>query len=62
MKALPVEEAKKILEQLLRDVASDHQPVTIHGSDSSVVLLDEDDWNAIQAELSLGSDAGLRER
>ncbi len=61
MKALPVEEAKKILDQLVNDVAADHQPVTIQGAASCAVLLHEDDWNAVQETLYLLSVPGLRE-
>ena len=61
MKTLSINEAKKILDQLVSDVTSDHEPVHIKGKGMSAVLLDEDDWRAVQETLYLLSIPGMRE-
>jgi len=61
MKILSVTKAKGILVELLEEVASNHGPIYIKGKDTSAVLLDEDDWRAIQETLYLLSIPGMRE-
>ena len=61
MKSLSINEAKKNLSQLMSDVASDHEPVHIKGDGVSAVLLDEDDWRAVQETLYLLSIPDMRE-
>lgn len=61
MKTMSVSEAKKLLGQLLNEIASDHEPVFIRGKGTSAILLDEDDWHAIQETLYLLSIPGMRE-
>ena len=61
MKTLSIAKAKGILGELVEEVASNHEPVYIKGEDASAVLLDEDDWRAIQETLYLLSIPGMRE-
>ena len=60
MKTLSVREAKDILEKLISETASEHEPILIKGR-RAVVLIDEDDWRAIQETLYLLSVPGMRE-
>ena len=61
MKSLSVNKAREILNQLIKEVGCDHEPIQIKGADASAVLLDEDDWRAIQETLYLLSVPGMRE-
>lgn len=61
MKTLSVSKAKEMLSKLVSEVASEHEPVSIKGKGVSVVMLDEDDWRAIQETLYLLSMPGMRE-
>ena len=61
MKTLSITRAKGILSELVEEVASNHEPIYIKGKDASAVLLDEDDWRAIQETLYLLSIPGMRE-
>ena len=61
MKSLPVSKARETLSRLVKEVASEHEPVFIRGKDASAVLVHEDDWRAIQETLYLLSVPGMRE-
>jgi prevent-host-death family protein len=61
VKTLPIAKAKERLAELLIEAASEHQPVIIKGKGVSGVLLDEEDWRAIQETLYLLSVPGMRE-
>ena len=61
MKTLSVSKAREILSQLIKEVGCDHEPIYIKGANASAVLLDEDDWKAIQETLYLVSIPGMRE-
>ncbi len=61
MRSLSINEAKKNLSQLMSDVALDHEPVHIKGDGVSAVLMDEDDWRAVQETLYLLSIPDMRE-
>ena len=61
MKTLSINEAQELLGQLLKTIASNHEPIHIKGNGVSAVLLDEDDWRAIQETLYLVSIPGMRE-
>jgi antitoxin YefM len=61
MKTLSVSKAREILSKLVSEVASEHEPVSIKGKGVSVVMMDEDDWKAIQETLYLLSVPGMRE-
>jgi prevent-host-death family protein len=53
MAAINATNARKNLYKLIKDVGESHEPITITGKDSSAVLINEDDWNAIQETLYL---------
>ena len=61
MKTFSVSKAREMLGKLVGEVATEHEPVFIRGKKSSAVLLDEDDWRAIQETLYLLSIPGMRE-
>ncbi|MDO8683725.1 MAG: type II toxin-antitoxin system Phd/YefM family antitoxin [Armatimonadota bacterium] len=61
MKALSVSKAKEILSKLVGEVASEHEPVLIRGKKTTAVLLDQDDWRAIQETLYILSIPDMRE-
>ena len=61
MPSTNVTNARKNLYRLIKEVGESHEPVTITGKDSSAVLVNEDDWNAIQETLHLLSIPGMAE-
>ena len=61
MKALSVSKAREVLGKLVGEVAADHEPVFIRGKKATAVLLDQEDWRAIQETLYLLSIPGMRE-
>ena len=54
-------EARKLLYQLLDEVAESHEPIQITGKRSNAVLIAEDDWHAVQETLYLHSIPGMRD-
>ena len=61
MTTLSVTEARANLYKLIDDTSLNHEPVIITGKRGNVVLLAEDDWNAINETLHLLSVPGMRE-
>ena len=61
MTTLKVTEARANLYKLIDDTVVNHKPVVIAGKRGNVVLLAEDDWNAINETLHLLSVPGMRE-
>lgn len=61
MTNLPVSIARAKLYKLIDETSASHQPVQITGRRSSVVLVSEEDWRAIQETLYLLSIPGMRE-
>ena len=62
MKAVNVTNARNNIYQLLSDVNTNSQPITIiNNRGKNGVLISEDDWNAIQETLYLHSIPGLAE-
>ena len=61
MTTLKVTEARANLYKLIDDTLVNHEPVVITGKRGNVVLLAEDDWNAINETLHLLSVPGMRE-
>lgn len=59
MAAINATNARKNLYKLIKEVGESHEPVTITGKDSSAVLVNEDDWHAIQETLYLLSVPGM---
>ena len=61
MTTLKVTEARVNLYKLIDDTLVNHEPLVIRGKRGNVVLLAEDDWNAINETLHLLSVSGMRE-
>ena len=61
MTVIKVTEARSKLYKLIDLVSSSHKPVTIAGKRGNVVLIAEEDWNAVQETLHLLSIPGMRE-
>ena len=61
MTTLTVAEARANLYKLIDDTSVSPEPVIITGKRGNVVLLAEDDWNAINETLHLLSVPGMRE-
>ena len=61
MTILNATEARSKLYSLIGEVTESHNPVTISGKKGNVVLLSEEDWNAINESLFLVSIPGMRE-
>lgn len=55
MTDLTASEARANLFRLLDDAAATHKPIRITGKRNNGVLVGEEDWNAIQETLYLGS-------
>lgn len=61
METLDAREARDKLDSLLDETAASHKPVRIQGHRSNGVLVNEEDWNAMQETVYLLSIPGLRE-
>ena len=61
MTTLKVTEARANLYKLIDDTLVSHKSLVIAGKRGNVVLLAEDDWNAINETLHLLSVPGMRE-
>jgi antitoxin YefM len=61
MPTLTATEARKRLYSLVDEAKESHEPIRIVGKRSSVVLISEEDWRAIQETLFLTSIPGMRE-
>lgn len=61
MTTVNVTEARANLYKLIDDASVSHEPVVITGKRGNAVLLEEDDWNAINETLYLLSVPGMRE-
>ncbi len=60
MKTLTASQARANLYRLLDEAASSHQPIHITGKRNNVVLISEEDWNAVQETMYLLSVPGMR--
>jgi prevent-host-death family protein len=61
MKTITVSKARETLYRLLDEAADSHEPIQITGKRNNVVLISEEDWNAVQETLFLLSIPGMRE-
>ena len=61
MKTMTVSKARDNLYRLLDEAADSHEPVQITGKRNNVILISEEDWNAVQETLYLLSIPGMRE-
>ena len=61
MTTLTASEARAKLYKLLDKIAESHEPVQITGKRHDAILINEEDWRAIQETLYLLSIPGMRE-
>jgi len=61
MTTLNVTDARSKLYSLIDEAQNSHKPITITGKRGNVVLIAEEDWNAISETLYLMSVPGMRE-
>lgn len=62
MTAISVTKARENIYQIMADVNTNSQPITItNNRGKNAVLISEDDWNAIQETLFLNSIPGMVE-
>lgn len=61
MATLSPTEARANLYRLIEQTLQSHEPVVITGKKGNVVLLSEEDWNAVTETLYLLSVPGMRE-
>ena len=54
-KVLTVSEARKNIYNLMDETAQSHEPILITGKRNNVVMLSQEDWNAIEETLYLNS-------
>jgi antitoxin YefM len=61
MKVITAEEAQGMLQKLLEETSSSHEPIQITSESSNGILISEEDWRSIQETLYLLSIPGMRE-
>jgi prevent-host-death family protein len=61
MKIISVTEARKNLNNLIKETKLNREPIHITGKQFNAVLLSEDDWRSIQETLYLLSIPGMKE-
>jgi prevent-host-death family protein len=61
MTALSASKARAALFSLIDKAALTHEPIHIQGRRNTAVLIDDEDWRAIQETLYLMSIPGMRE-
>jgi PHD/YefM family antitoxin component YafN of YafNO toxin-antitoxin module len=61
MTSITASEARDRLYRLMDETAAAHEPLLITGKRSNVILVAEEDWNAIQEMLHLLSVPGMRD-
>ena len=60
MNTLNVTNARKNLYKIIKSINDSHEPIHISGKNGSVVMIAEEDWNAIEETIFLSSDPKLR--
>ena len=58
-KVMTVSQARTNIYKIMDETAETHQPIMITGKRNNVVMLSEDDWNAIEETLFLNSIPGM---
>jgi prevent-host-death family protein len=61
MKTLTSTQARSTLYQVIDEARDSHEPIQITGKRGNVVVLAEEDWNAVQETLYLLSIPGMRD-
>ena len=54
-KVMTVSQARTNIYKIMDETAETHQPIMITGKRNNVVMISEDDWNAIEETLYLNS-------
>ncbi len=54
-KIMTVSQARANIYKIMDETAQTHQPITITGKRNNVVMLSQEDWNAIEETLYLNS-------
>lgn len=60
-KILSATQARSDIFNLIDETANSHEPVVITGKRNNVVMVSQEDWNAIQETLYLNSVPNMRE-
>lgn len=60
-KILSATEARTNIFKLMDETAASHEPIIITGKRNNVVMVSQEDWNAIQESLYLSSIPNLRD-
>ena len=58
-KVMTVSQARINIYKIMDETAETHQPIMITGKRNNVVMLSEEDWNAIEETLYLNSIPGM---
>ncbi len=58
-KVMTVSQARSNIYKIMDETAETHQPIMITGKRNNVVMLSEEDWNAIEETLYLNSIPGM---
>lgn len=59
IKVMTVSQARSNIYKIMDETAETHQPIMITGKRNNVVMLSEEDWNAIEETLYLNSIPGM---
>lgn len=60
MNTMNITNARKNLYKIIKSINESHKPIHISGKNGSVVMIAEEDWNAIEETLFLSSDQQLK--
>ena len=58
-KIIPVSQARANIYSLMDETSQTHEPILITGKRGNVVMLSQEDWNAIEETLYLNSIPGM---
>ncbi|WP_373001570.1 type II toxin-antitoxin system Phd/YefM family antitoxin [Sulfurimonas sp.] len=58
-KVMTVSQARTNIYKIMDETAQTHQPIIITGKRNNVVMISEEDWNAIEETLYLNSVTGM---
>ncbi len=58
-KVMTVSQARTNIYKIMDETAETHQPIMITGKRNNVVMISEEDWNAIEETLFLNSIPGM---
>ena len=58
-KVMTVSQARANIYKIMDETAQTHQPIMITGKRNNVIMLSEEDWNAIEETLYLNSIPGM---